>query len=236
MYEKIDFKNNLRDEELTDLNMGLSDLYDEPKFMKYFYQGSLLFSASMFIAAIMMAFGIPLWTGFFISLPTVGPLSLFGMKKLKEKSDRDFAADMQMSQQLVKMLNEAYEVDHKITPTSACFYHEIEGKPVLSDANSNAVNNISQLLCMINANYYEEINANLTKELSRDELIDKVLDQIVIYVSKYGLASFSITQAKDIINGCIFISDATKKKLSKNISKLKSILVVGKYIVFLIRI
>ena len=193
----------------------IEDLFDEPKFMTYLYHGAFAFGACMLSTSVLMPLGVPFAIGFLVSLPTMGPLSLFGLHCMKKRIDRNYEADMQMSHQLVRMFNEVYESDHKLTPTSSCFYREIRSKEHLRDINSDAVNNMSQFLCMINANYYDEINSLLTTKLSREALIDKVLDQIDLYVSKYGLASFTIIQVKDIINGCIFIDDELKKSIIK---------------------
>lgn len=188
---------------------------EDSKFIKIFYNGLLVFSSSMIVASVLTSFDISIIVSLLISLPTVGPLSLFGIHKIKEISDRNFKADMQMTHQVVKMFTESKEVDHKITPTSSYFYREINSKEPLKDIDQDAISNINQFLCMINGNYFEEINDTLITKLSREELVDKILEQIVIFASKHNLSSFTITEAESIINGCIFINDDIKKRIIK---------------------
>lgn len=210
----VDFKKKDEEKVIPQLVNEDSKLYDEPKGMMVFYKAVFGFSITSIGAAILMAFGIPVGISYLISVPILFPASLVGINVLKKKMDRSFNVDMQMSQQILKMFVEVDEADHKIEKNTSCFYHEITKRESLTDADADMINNINQFLYMINENYYEEI-IKRNPNMRRDELIDKILDQIEIYVEKFGIHEFTINEATSTINGCIFIDDDVKKQIIK---------------------
>lgn len=200
-------------DKIISLDDEIAKLYEEPKGVEVFYNISLGFATSMIGTAILLSLGVPFGIGCAVCIPTLGPTSIIGLNALKKKVDRNFNADMQEFQQIVKMFTELKEKDHKIEKKTAYFYYEIESKEELANLDHGVYNNINKFLYMINENYYEEIASKYN--FRRDELIDKILDQIAIYVSKYGMYEFTLDEAKPIINGCIFIEDSLKKKMLK---------------------
>lgn len=213
----INFKKKEEIDDLSEFNYGIEDLYQEPKGMKIFYNAAFGFSFSMFGAALLASFGVPFGIGCLICLPTLGPSSIVGLNILKKKADRDLAADMQGFQQIIKMFLEENEKDHKIEKGTSYFYQEIDSKKELQDLSSSATNNINQFLYMINENYYEDIASK--HSLRREEVVDKILDQIVFYASNYGLYDFNADKAQEIIKGCFFIDDNLKKAIVKEFKR-----------------
>lgn len=213
----IDFNKYDKIDNVDDFSQEIEKLYKEPKGMKLFYNIAFGFGSSMLGVSILLLLGVPFSLGCLICFPALAPTSIIGINILKKKMDRDFAADMQGFQQIVKMFGEINEIDHKIEKGTSCFYQEINSKDKLANLPSSSINNINQFLYMINENYYEDITNN--HDLRREEVIDKILDQIVIYVSRYGLYDFNANHAKEIIKGCIFINDNVKRDIIKEFKR-----------------
>lgn len=202
--EKFDFD---FDEDIEKL---YSDTKKEDIFNKLVF--SLAFTTT--ISSVLIALGIPAVLCFSITIPVLTPLSYIGITHFKQKSDRALAASLQEVNQLAKGLTEIEEFDHKIDKNSVCFYHEIASKTELANLSTDIINNINQFLFMINSNYYELITKNFSS-LRRDELVDKILNQIINVVMENEIGEFTTVEAKKVLDSCFFIEEKLKKAIIK---------------------
>ncbi len=140
--------------------------------------------------------------------------------------DEDFKSDLQAIDQISKLFVEIEEKDHKITKHSVCFYQEITNNLVLSQISNDAKTNINQFLYMINANYFEEIKGS-HKTLTREELINRIIEQIGLYLSSKNISTFTVKEAEEAVKSCFFIEDSLKKQIIKEFKKAERTLSNG---------
>lgn len=125
---------------------------------------------------------------------------------------------MQGVNQLMQLMVEVSEVDHKIAENSVCFYNEINNDSTLKSLNAQAKTNINQFIYMINANYYHEI-ASKHPNLKREEVVSRLISQIAVFYQESDIHIFTKKEAKAIINNCFFIDEETKQKITKEFKK-----------------
>lgn len=144
----------------------------------------------------------------------VVPSIYAGLTIAKKKIDKKFDLDMYRSAQLVNSLQELVTYDKEIRLGKNFFWNEIQ-----IYANKNGItldtqdlNTINQLLYMINENYYDIISKNI--RLTRDELVNKILEIIFLYIESHD-KNLDDDDIKNIINSIFFIDNDIKKKMFK---------------------
>ena len=206
-------KQDKKQDEIFDLEDF--DFYeDDSRFEEYLNKIATIFASATIGAVSLSIFGVPLWLGYLVSSPILGTLTIAGLNYIKKKSDYNLACDMQLANNIVKMFSEGREIDHKIKKGSFYFYKEIKSKEVLFNVDSDTLININQFLFLINENYYEEIQMQ-HPNLRREDVIDKILEQIAAFKGANGMEKFSAKEAKQIITGCIFLNNDLKKRIIK---------------------
>jgi len=80
--------------------------------------------------------------------------------------------------------------------------------------DSDTKNNINQLLYLINSNYYVQVKENFPN-LSREDLIERVLWNLVSYLKENNKIVFSHKEVKRFLDRCSFFDDNMKKAVVK---------------------
>lgn len=152
----------------------------------------------------------------------LSPPIYFGMKKLKEKIEERTSRDMHQAGQLVLMYQEVGDHDRRIESMTSLFLDEIFTKFEEENISlpQDQLININQFLYLVNANYYEKIEANLS-DMSRDKLINKMLDAISIYLIDSEREAFDEKDALRVLFYCPFISEELKSEIAKEFKKSK---------------
>lgn len=150
---------------------------------------------------------------FLTTASLVTPLTYIVATKLKNRSDRIFERDMYQSQMFGYYLKEGLSKDHTIEKESTFFFKEIGEYNFNIDIDN--MENLNQFLFLINQNYYEEI-VNAGVDVSRRELIIKVLDQVNLYFNiKFPNKEviFDYSDAEEVMRGCFFLPDKIKESI-----------------------
>lgn len=165
----------------------------------------------------------------------LSPPIYFGLKKMKEKFEESIDRDMHQVGQLVLMYQEVKDRDRKIESMTSLFLDEIFNR--FEEENitfpEDQIMNINQFLYLINANYYERIEEK-NKDITRDELINKIVTAISIYLIDTEKENFDETDAVRVLFYCPFIEESLKSEIVSEFKKAK-VTVSGKTIYEIVR-
>ena len=163
------------------------------------------------------------------------PPIYFGLKKIKETIEERVNRDMHQAGQLVLMFKEVHNRDRKIESMTSLFLDEIFNKFEAENIifPEEQIMNINQFLYLINANYYERIEEK-NKDITRDELIDKIVTAVSIYLIDSEKETFDETDAIRVLFYCPFIEESLKNEIAKEFKKSK-VMVAGKPIYEIVR-
>lgn len=183
------------------------------------------------IVQIISSFGISFGVSVIFGIPFLNDLSSFfailgvsivltpgvsfGVRKLNEKwHEKEEKRLKSVRQSFAMMAEYLYEKDKIIGKTTTNFYSKVEDmKNEFSiSLDSNDVNQINDLLYLINANYYEKIVGS-RQQYCREEIIDKVVNQVGLYFVLKGSSGFTRKDVLCILNNCYFIKDELKKEI-----------------------
>lgn len=173
---------------------------------------------AILISTILGAFGIITLPIFLIIAVLVVPTVFIAATKFKNNADKNYKRHMYEAGMLRKYMQEAFTKEHKIDKNTAYFMREIRESKI--DMSIDNLLNINQLIYLINQNYYEKIIGK-TLNISRHELIIKVLEQVKLYIEKTHRnieEVFDYQDACEIINSCFFIPDEIKKEILHDFS------------------
>ena len=152
----------------------------------------------------------------------LSPPMYFGMKKIKETIEERVNRDMHQAGQLVLMYQEVNDRDRKIESMTSLFLDEIFNR--FEEENitfpEDQIMNINQFLYLINANYYERIKEK-NKDITRDELINKIVTAISIYLIDSEKETFDETDAVRVLFYCPFIEESLKSEIASEFKKAK---------------
>lgn len=143
------------------------------------------------------------------------PLTYIGIEKINQKSEAKNKKQQYSVLLTTKALHEIITAkDQIISQKTTNFYYMIKDK--LSNSYNkislNTLNNINDLLYLINANYYEQISHYL-QGISREELANKILDQVNLYLEDKDKKELKRIDINNIINNCYFIINNLKKEI-----------------------
>ena len=166
-------------------------------------------------------FGIPFLSDI-VSFLTVAfasliatPVVYLGFKKINERWQEKEEKRLKCIKQTFAMMKEdEYEKDKIIGKTTTNFYSKIKDmkKEFNLSFKGNDIHQINDLLYLINANYYEKIES-LIPGYCREEIIDKVLNQVGLYFVAKGSTSFTREDLLNILTACYFMKDKVKKEI-----------------------
>ena len=152
----------------------------------------------------------------------LSPPIYFGLKKMKEKFEESINRDMHQAGQLVLMYQEVKDRDRKIESMTSLFLDEIFNR--FEEENitfpEDQIMNINQFLYLINANYYERIKEK-NKDITRDELINKIVTAISIYLIDTEKENFDETDAVRVLFYCPFIDESLKNEIAFEFKQAK---------------
>lgn len=152
----------------------------------------------------------------------ISPLTYIGFKQIQKKLKERMKRDAHMSAQLFTMLDEAFDSDRKITSRTSFFVQEI--LDVFEENNKDfpqdEIMHINQFIYMINANYFDEINRQFPS-LDREDIIRKLIEQISNYLNASQRMKFDETDAKTVLEYCLFIKPDMKEQMFKEFKKSK---------------
>lgn len=143
------------------------------------------------------------------------PVVYLGVKKINEKWQEKEEKRLRCVRQTFSSLAEdRYEKDKIIGKTTTNFYSKLDDmkKEFNIFLENNDFDQINDLLYLINANYYEKI-VSLMPGYCREEIIDKVVNQIGLYFVGKGQSGFHRKDLLNILNNCYFIKDEIKKEI-----------------------
>lgn len=143
------------------------------------------------------------------------PVVYFGFKKINERWwGKEEKRLRSVRQTFAMMAEDRYEKDKIIGKTTTNFYSKLEDmkKEFNLSLEANDFDQINDLLYLINANYYEKI-VSLMPGYCREEIIDKVVNQIGLYFVGKGQSGFHRKDLLNILNNCYFIKDEIKKEI-----------------------
>lgn len=148
------------------------------------------------------------------------PLFYILLRKLRKKMDDKFRKDMTSAENLFNMMQEVFSPDRIINETTSVFWSDIDLKfesnnIYLPEHEKYCLN---KLLYLINLNYFEKISKTLPT-ITREKLINHVIDQTVIYYKRTAKKTFDENDAKEIIDYCLLIKPEIKEEI---ISEFKS--------------
>lgn len=150
------------------------------------------------------------------------PIMYLGMKKVKNKMDERFERDLHHVAQMQIMAQETKELDRKIGRMTSLFLQEI--LEVFDEENKdfpqNQIMPINQLINLINCNYYEKI-AKAHPELDREDVVRKIVQQTSMYLNNSARKKFDETDAKIVVNACLFIPESVKEEIVTEFKKSK---------------
>lgn len=213
----INFKKKKENEILNEMDIEFDSLED-PKWFQIFLKLAISFGLVNIGASIIGIFHLPIAITYIISTILFGPAAYVGIGKIKDKMDENFNRDMQGINQVRKFLMECSEVDHKIDLTTVCFYYEMERNEYIASLSGDTKTNINQFLYMINANYSEEIMSKCPS-LNREDLFERIITEIGLVLSNNNITIFTLTEAKQVIDACFFISEDVRVKILKEFKK-----------------
>lgn len=193
-------------------NYDSSDYEIESKYFNTFIKVAMGSSIAILITTILSTFNMATLPIFLLIIAIIVPSVFITATKLKKHADRVFHRDMYESKMLGLYMQEAFSKEHKIDKNTTYFMHELRDAKIDIGIENNL--NINQLIYLINQSYYEKINKNAN--MSRHELVIKILEQVKIYIENIHPDDKYIFDYKDagsIINGCIFIPDEVKKEV-----------------------
>lgn len=137
--------------------------------------------------------------------------------KLSQKSKEKEAKRLRCLNQAFLMLQEdSCEKDQVITQKTTNFYKKVENmlKKDNYELDSQSINFVNDLLYLINANYYQEVEKYLPY-LKREQLLDKVMDQVGNYLEKTQKKKLTNNDIVNILNGCFFLKNPLKEEIAK---------------------
>lgn len=166
----------------------------------------LLFQGSQFLPLLMAGGSVVLTPGVY-----------FGFKKIAEVSKKNENRELREAERLITICHEEMQVKDKtigrFTTNFLFKLKEIEPKTKFSSTDELYFQ-INDFLYLINSNYYETIS-KVFSNMSREELIDKIINQIKIYLEKNQLEELSSEDFAAILSHCYFIKDDIKKQIAK---------------------
>lgn len=154
-----------------------------------------------------------------ISSPFIG----MGLKKAKEHLDFTTSRDAHQVSQLALMLRELTNKTNKIGKMTSLFAQEIlatfekNNVPLLE----SEVMHINQFLYLVNANYYEAIDESSYATMTRDLLINDLIEEISAYFEETGETIFAEETAKSVLKRIPYIDDTIKEAIYKEFKKSK---------------
>lgn len=177
------------------------------------------------------SFGISFGVSVILGIPFLNDLSSFfailgvsvaltpgvslGLKKINERwYEKEKKRIKSVKRSLAMMEEDIYEKDKIIGKTTTNFFSKVEDmKNEFSiSLDSNDANQINDLLYLINANYYEKI-VGTRQPYCREEIIDKVVNQVGLYFVLKGNSDFTRKDVFCILKNCYFIKDELKKEI-----------------------
>lgn len=139
----------------------------------------------------------------------------FGAKKINQRwRDKEEKRLRYIKQGFLNIVEGEYEKDKIIGKTTTNFYSKVESmqKEFNISLSFNDFEQVNDFLYLINSNYYEKIS-NHNKKFGREELLDKVINQVGFYLMKTGQSSFTRKDVLNILNNCFFIKDEIKEEI-----------------------
>ncbi|MDE5630419.1 MAG: hypothetical protein K2I70_02350, partial [Bacilli bacterium] len=161
------------------LENEIYDFENDDKYYNIFMKILISLSLPIIIISILATCGISSITLGAIIIAITAPITYITVTKLKNKSEQIFKRDMYESKMLGTYFKEAIAKEHIIDKQTTYFMHDIGSYDF--DMDIDELLNINQLLFLINQSYYDVIE-NYGIDLSRHELVIKILDQIKIYI------------------------------------------------------
>lgn len=143
------------------------------------------------------------------------PVVYSGVKKMNQRwHEREEKRLRYMRQGFVSMAEDIHEKDKVIGRTTTNFYSKIEDmqKELSFSLRYNDFDQINDFLYLINSNYYEKIVGN-RQRYCREELIDKIVNQVGFYLVRKGKSSFTRKDVFNILSNCYFIKDELKEEI-----------------------
>lgn len=110
--------------------------------------------------------------------------------------------------------NKRKEINQKTTTFYKYILNSLEKNNI--KATMGTLTSINNILHLINTNYYYKITKS--SHLSREELLEKVLDQIIKYLGRINPKELKETDIINIINNCYFISNDIKNPIIQALS------------------
>ena len=157
---------------------------------------------------------------FIVGGAVASPLFYILLRKLRKKMDDKFRKDMTSAENLFNMMQEVFSSDRIINENTSVFWGDIDLK---FDSNNIYLPEhekycLNKLLYLINLNYFEKISKTLPS-ITREKLINHIIDQTVIYYKRTAKKTFDENDAKEIIDYCLLIKPEIKEEI---ISEFKS--------------
>ncbi|MDE6141137.1 MAG: hypothetical protein K2G03_00900 [Bacilli bacterium] len=201
------------------LENEIYDFENDDKYYNIFMKILISLSLPIIIISILATCGISSITLGAIIIAITAPITYITVTKLKNKSEQIFKRDMYESKMLGTYFKEAIAKEHIIDKQTTYFMHDIGSYDF--DMDIDELLNINQLLFLINQSYYDVIE-NYGIDLSRHELVIKILDQIKIYIENNyqdTKITFSFKDIQNIINNCFFIPEDTQKNILEELRR-----------------
>lgn len=130
-------------------------------------------------------------------------------KKIEEEAKRANCVKMTFQE-----MEEVKKKEDKYLTQKSMSFHKFINKSLTTNQvklKESEIYSINDLLYLINANYYYEIRKKYN--LDRITVIERVLDQIVLYIKANNIKKITNKDVKAIINNCFFISPVTKSSI-----------------------
>lgn len=148
-----------------------------------------------------------------IAWPTIYFTASKLIQKSKEKEEKWFRC---MNRAFIMLGEDCYEKDQVVTQKTTNFYKKVE--TMLKKNNYELVPEstdfVNDLLYLINANYYQEVEKYLPY-LKREQLLDKVMDQVGNYLEKTHKTKLTNNDIVTILNNCFFLTEPLKEEIAK---------------------
>ena len=177
-------------------------------------------SLSCLIINLTIVAGMSVGVGLVFIPAIIIPTSYSGLTYLKKRLDEKRKKENAYVNQLLRMGHEVLMVDHKVDEKSVYFLHELSEKHTLTEISYENAIVINQFLYLVNSHYYERIKKSIPS-LSRVELIDKIIDQIVIYIDEKQDDTFNEIVARSVLERCFFIERSLIDEIIKEFTSGK---------------
>lgn len=180
-----------------------------------------ILSSFGFSFGILTIFGIPFVSNPFFMLGVLGASCLLTpvvYSIAKKSNERWYKKEENrrryVQQTFANIVDDKYQENKKIGKTTTNFDFKLEAmqNEFNISLEHNDFDQINDFLYLINANYYDKIT-KIIPQYCREEIIDKVVNQIGLYLEEKNKSSFTRDDVLNILNSCYFIKDDLKKEI-----------------------